>query len=145
VFSFGSGNDYISDNGRFNTLAFTDGIMPENLIVDTSGSYDVVIENTIIGETVTVSYFRRYAENRNFVLEFYDGRTAAVSGNYSELIYDELPTVEFANESEPELQSETAADAPDTISVGVDLLNSIYNDSAFENGGDAADVSSPID
>jgi Ca2+-binding RTX toxin-like protein len=148
VFGAGYGNDTVQDTSGMNKLRFTGGLAPEDLYVQASGNYDVVLVNRLTGERTTLSYFRRYPEYRNFVLEFDDDRTATISANGAELLYEPLPVVEeipVSNEvqtlsGETSVSNTTAtaandlvaggemAGAPDPVTTAADALSAIYDD-----------------
>ena len=133
VFGLGCGNDKISDSNGANRLKFTDGIKPEDLAVRSSGSYDIVIENSVSGDTLTIVNFRYSAGYRNFTIEFDDGREATISLDGGvHLAFDSL-----VDEESP-IEEEAAPDA-------VDVLNALYQNDTLAADNNMADEYSVTD
>ena len=132
VFGPGCGNDSITDGSGLNHLKFTDGIMPEDLEVLNSGSYNIVIKNNTTGDTLTIVDFRWKACYRSFTLEFDDGRTATISLDGGvHLVFDPLV----------EEESPVEEAVPDAV----DVLNALYQNDALAADNNVVDEYSVTD
>ena len=73
VFGRNSGTDIVSDNSGNNVLRFEEGIRAEDIMVATTGDYDITLSVKRGNTQVILKYFRRNSDNRNFTFEFSDG------------------------------------------------------------------------
>ena len=91
IVGIGTGHDQIYDAYGSNTIRFTDGVKPEDLMVTYGSNGSVILTNRDSGDSVELLQFRRGLDYRNYQLVFDDGRTATISSSEPKLIYEELP------------------------------------------------------
>lgn len=93
IYGKGYGNDTIYDIFGSNRIKFTN-LMPEDLTVYYPPSNkNAVLTITSTGETLTIQGFRNNAQNRNFTLEFENGRTGKINYSNATIVLDPLTVV----------------------------------------------------
>lgn len=85
IVGIGTGHDRIYDAYGSNTIRFTDGVRPEDLIATYGSNGSVILTNRNSGDSVELSEFRHGSSYRGYVMVFDDGTVMEMDDERSPL------------------------------------------------------------